>query len=90
MTPVERVEAFYEELVKHYADGEDREIRAAAKMLLVALDRFRTYGGPQWPALVQEYLDIAADNPEKFEKMLLANSSFTTDFFPGLDRSKLN
>ena len=37
MTPLEKVEALYDELVAHYGAGEDKEIRAAAKLLLVAL-----------------------------------------------------
>jgi hypothetical protein len=73
MTPVERIEALYQELLTHYADGEDREIRAAAKLLLVALDRFRRFGGPNWDSLVDEYLDAARERPEEFEAMLRSN-----------------
>lgn len=73
MTPLERVEALFDELVAHYAGGEDREVRAAAKLLLVAIAKLRQHGGPQWVALVTEYLNIAAREPERFEQMLRGN-----------------
>jgi hypothetical protein len=72
MTPLDRVELLYGELVEHYSTGRDAELRAAAKLLLVALDRFRTHGGPAWQALLDEYLDIARRDPEKFTRMLAA------------------
>ncbi len=46
MTPLEKVEAFYVELLEYYGDGDEREIRAAAKLLLVALAKFKEHGGP--------------------------------------------
>lgn len=70
---MERIEALFEELVAHYGEGDDRELRVAAKMLLVALDGFRRHGGSGWPALAREYLGLAVNDPEKFEQVLRAN-----------------
>ena len=66
MTPLEKVEALYDELVTHYGEGEDRDIRAAAKLLLVALAKFKEHGGRRGIALVDEYLDLLKHDPEKF------------------------
>jgi hypothetical protein len=76
-TPLTQIEALFEELVKHYGDGDDRELRVAAKMLMVALDRFRQYGGGGWPNLVREYTSIAMNDPDKFERILIANRNET-------------
>lgn len=70
MTPLEKVEALYEELVAHYESGQDREIRAAAKLLLVALDKFREHGGANWKGLLDEYVNLVKENPDKFAKTL--------------------
>jgi hypothetical protein len=70
MTPLEQVEALYEALVAHYGEGEKREIRAAAKLLLVALDRMRQHGGVDWRQLVMEYVDAASDDPDKFDRII--------------------
>jgi hypothetical protein len=51
-------------------DAEDREIRAAAKFLLVALESFRRHGGPSWRRLVEEYLTLVDENPEKFDRII--------------------
>jgi len=59
--PLRKVEAFYDELLAHYGPGEDREIRAAAKLLLVALDKFRRHGGQDWMSLVTEYITISGN-----------------------------
>ena len=61
MTPLERVEALYDSLLAHYGEGEDREIRASVKLLLVALDRLKRHAGPHWRQLVNEYLEIAKE-----------------------------
>jgi hypothetical protein len=79
LTPVERVEALYLELVEHYGDGDQRELRAAAKMLLVALARFREHGGPNWPVLLDEYVDILKHDPQRFQRMLESNRASTPD-----------
>lgn len=73
MTPLEKTEALYRELVAGYAEGEDREIRAAAKLLMVALDRLKAHGGPSWQGLVEEYLVMLRKDPERFERMLESN-----------------
>lgn len=74
-TPMVQIESLFEELVKHYGDGEDRELRVAAKMLMVSLDRFRRYGGGGWSSMVREYTTIAVHDLEKFERILRANRS---------------
>ena len=75
MTPLEKVEALYEELVSHYGDGEDREIRAAAQLLLVALAKFKKHGGLRGAELASEYLDLLKYDPEKLERILQSNRS---------------
>jgi len=74
-TPMLQIESLFEELVQHYGEGDDRELRVAAKMLMVALDRFRRYGGYQWSSLVREYTNQALNDQEKFERILRANRS---------------
>lgn len=73
MTPLEKAEAFFEELVAHYGEGEDREIRAASKLMLVALAKFREHGGVNWMNLADEYINLAKYDPEKFERILQSN-----------------
>jgi hypothetical protein len=73
MTPLEKAEALYEELAAHYGEGEDSEIRAAAKLLLVSLAKFKEYGGPRGVALAEEYLDLLKHDPDKFERILHSN-----------------
>jgi len=75
MTPLEKAEALYDELVAHYGEGEDREIRAAAKLLLVALAKFKQHGGPRGIALADEYLDLLKHDPDKFERIMHGNRS---------------
>lgn len=81
-TPMVQIESLFEELVKHYGDGDDRELRVAAKMLMVALDRFRQYGGGQWQSLVWEYTNTAVHDQEKFARILRANRSENDDGSP--------
>lgn len=78
-TPMTRIESLFDELVTHYGDGEDRELRVAAKMLMVALDRFRRHGGGEWPGLVREYIGIAVHDQEKFDRILKANRNEKID-----------
>jgi hypothetical protein len=73
MTPLEKAEAVFYELVAHYGAAEDRELRAAAKLLLVALDKFRVHGGPEWSALLDEYVELVKRDPEKLERILHGN-----------------
>ncbi len=77
--PIERVEALYAELVQHYGGGDQRELRAAAKILMVALAKFREHGGPQWAALLDEYVDILKQDPRRFQRMLESNRATTPD-----------
>lgn len=72
-SPLDRVEALYRELVEHYGGGEERELRAAAKLLLVALAQFREHGGPGWKRLLDEYVALVKTNPDKFNRMLASN-----------------
>lgn len=69
-TPLESAEALYAELVRWYDDGRDRELRAASKLLMVALDRPHAYGGDDWQTLVNSYIDTLASDPERFHRML--------------------
>ena len=73
LTPMEQIESLCDQLASHYGEGEGRELRVAAKMLLVAVDRFRRHGGLGWSNLVREYLEIAEHDPEKFERIINAN-----------------
>lgn len=78
-TPLERVEQLYEELVAHYGNGNRRELRAAAKILLVGLAKFREHGGPQWQGLLDEYVDALKHDPDRFERMMESNRATTPD-----------
>jgi hypothetical protein len=78
-TPMERVEQLYIELVAHYGDGDQRELRAAAKILLVALSKFREHGGTHWQSLLDEYVNALKHDPVKFERMLESNRATSSD-----------
>lgn len=73
MTPLEKVEALFDELVRHYGASDDREIRAAAKILLVGLAKFKEHGGQNWSALLDDYVSILKHDPEKFKRVLQSN-----------------
>ena len=73
MTPLEKVEALYDELVDWYGEGTDREIRAASKLLMVALPKLKQHGGPAWQGLVEDYLLMLKNDPERYRRMLEAN-----------------
>ena len=75
MTPLEKTEIFFDELVAHYGGGEDREIRAAAKLMLVALAKFKEHCGPRGIDLADEYLNLLKHDPEKFERIMQSNRS---------------
>lgn len=79
LTPMDRIESLSRELVAHYGGGPDPELRVAAKLLLVALDQFRRHGGVRWSDLTREYLAIAENDQDKFERILRANRSEKTD-----------
>ena len=73
MTPLERAEELYRELVSHYGGAEDAGLRAAAKLLLVAIVELRRHGGAGWTELLDEYVQIAKQDPERFERMVEGN-----------------
>ncbi len=73
MTPLEKVEGLYDELVDWYGEGANREIRAASKLLMVALLKLKEHGGFGWQELVEEYLLMLRNNPERYQSMLDAN-----------------
>ncbi len=73
MTPLEKAEALYQELVAWYGEGADRETRAASKLLMVALIRLKEHGGPGWRDLVEDYLTILKNDPERYQRMLESN-----------------
>lgn len=79
MTPLEKTEAFFDELVAHYGEGEDREIRAAAKFMLVALAKFKEHCGAGGIDLADEYLNLLKHDPEKFERIMQINRSNSDD-----------
>jgi len=72
-TPLEKVELLFDELTKWYGDAEKKELRVAAKFLMVALDKFEAHGDSDWRGLVMEYVDTMRDDPDKFERMLDSN-----------------
>ncbi len=72
-TPLEEVERLYQELVHEYGDAQDREIRAASKLLLVALLKLKEHGGLGWNALVQDYILMLQNDPARYERVLEAN-----------------
>nr|WP_320049770.1 hypothetical protein [uncultured Desulfuromonas sp.] len=79
-TPMEQVEQLCEELRAHYERGDESQLRIAAKLMLVALNQFQQWGGPDWKNLVTEYVDIALNDPEKFERILQSNRSGSRKF----------
>ena len=68
--PIQKVAAFYEDLLEHYGSCSDREIRVAVKLLRVALGKFRLHGGPAWMSLIDEYVTMTKQNPEKFDLVM--------------------
>ena len=74
MTPLEKVEALYRELVDWYGDGaSDREVRAASKLLMVALFELARHNRFGWQGLVEDYLLMLKNDPERYRRMLEAN-----------------
>ncbi len=73
MTPLEKVEALYAELVLWYGEGEKPEVRAASKLLMVSLFELKQHGGFGWRGLVEEYLIMLEQDPARFARMLEAN-----------------
>jgi hypothetical protein len=73
-SPLEAVEALFEELVTDYPrEQPQRELQAAKVLLLVALKHVRNAGGPQWQALLDEYVGAAKYEPDRLDRMLAGN-----------------
>lgn len=72
-TPLEKIESVFTELVGWYGEAENKELRVAAKLLMVSLDKFAAHGGAEWQQLVSEYIDILQEDPEKFQKIMESN-----------------
>ena len=70
ISPIERVEQLYLDLVAHYAGGERREARAAVKLLTVALARLAEHCPDEWEKLVDDYVEIVRDRPGELERIL--------------------
>lgn len=75
LSPTERVDALFLDLCKHYEGGEDKEVRAAAKLLLVALARLREHGGVHWDVTLDAYVKIAKKRPDKLASILQQGNS---------------
>ncbi len=73
LTPLEKIEALYNELFEWYGDAEKKEQRIAAKLLMVSLDKFAIYEGHNWHKLVMEYVDILQQDPERFQRIIESN-----------------
>jgi hypothetical protein len=73
LTPLEKVESLVKDLTNWYGDAEKKELRVAAKLLMVSLEQFSIHGGDEWHALVMEYVTTLQKDPEKFQKMLESN-----------------
>lgn len=78
-TPLERVESLFDELAAHYGEGEQAQLRAAAKVLLVGLAKVRDHGGPGWQQLLDEYVDAVKHDPARFARMLESNRATSPD-----------
>ncbi|ASJ70966.1 hypothetical protein [Granulosicoccus antarcticus] len=75
LSPTERADALYLDLCKHYEGGSDKEVRAAAKLLLVALARLREHGGAHWDVTLDAYVKIAKSRPDKLAAILQQGNS---------------
>lgn len=73
-SPTERVDALYLDLCRHYEGDKNKEVRAAAKLLLVALVRLREHGGENWDLTLDAYVDIAKRRPDKLARILHGTS----------------
>jgi len=73
MTPLEKVEALYEELVAWYGEGKDREVRAASKLLMIALLELKEHDRCGWQGLVEDYVHMLNEDPERFHRLIESN-----------------
>lgn len=76
-TPLEKVESLYEELVDWHEEGSDREMRAASKLLMIALLKLKGHGGFGWQGLVEDYVLTLKQDPERCARILEANRGET-------------
>lgn len=70
LSPTEQVDALYRDLCRHYEGRKDKESRAAAKLLLVALARLREHGGEHWDVTLDAYVKIAKHRPDRLAAIL--------------------
>ena len=70
LSPTERANALFLDLCNHYDGDDDKELRAASKMLMVALARLREHGGAHWDMTLDAYVKVAKNRPEKLDKVL--------------------
>jgi hypothetical protein len=75
MTPLDKVEVLYRDLVQSYDGAKDAEIRSASKLLMVALYRLREHEQKQWQGIVKEYSEILELDADRFERFLESNRS---------------
>lgn len=75
MTPLDKADVLYQELVHHYEGAKDAEVRAAGKLLLVALSNLQQNSPDNWAQIVREYTDILSTDPPRFRRILQANRS---------------
>ena len=73
LTPLEKIESLYSELVGWYGEADKKEQRVAAKLLIVSLEKFSIYEGNGWDDLVMEYVAILKNDPERFQKIIESN-----------------
>ena len=75
MTPLDKVELLYQHLVQSYDGAKDAEVRAASKLLMVALHSLKENESENWYGVVKEYIDILQDEPTRFEQFMNCNRS---------------
>jgi hypothetical protein len=73
LTPLEKIESLYSELVDWYGEADKKEQRVAAKLLIVALEKIAIFEGNGWDDLVMEYVAILKNDPERFQKIIESN-----------------
>ncbi len=76
---MDKVEVLYHDLVHGYGEARDGEVRAASKLLMVALYNLREHGGDQWSEIVEEYLEILKNDASRFEQFMQSNRSHFDD-----------
>ncbi len=73
LTPLEKIESLYDELVDWYGEADKKEQRVAAKLLMVSLEKLAIYHGIGWDDLVMEYVTILKKDPQRFQKIMTSN-----------------